>query len=250
MALERSAADAKPCARAVSSKPSATSRQVGNATLARGLTALLAVAESPSGLTVQEVAKQLEVHRSIAYRTLQTLVDFGMASHNGQGVYRGGHRLAGLSSSYLPQLRELALPHMQQIADRARSAVILFVLENGMAIAVEEVRPTTATHMFTFRKGGRTLLDRGAAAYALLSLNPPQPDDAKEVRHARELGYSRSAGEVEPGAYGAAVPIVGVQPRACLMVMTHVSERVDLVVDDLLNAAREISASVDPAGPR
>ena len=55
----------------------------GNQTLARGLRVLLAVADSKDGLTVQQVGEVLGVHRSIAYRLLQTLADFGLAARRG-----------------------------------------------------------------------------------------------------------------------------------------------------------------------
>ncbi|MET0901279.1 MAG: helix-turn-helix domain-containing protein, partial [Mycobacterium sp.] len=48
----------------------------GSQTLARGLAALQAVAGSPGGLTVQQVADKVGVHRTIAYRLLGTLAQY------------------------------------------------------------------------------------------------------------------------------------------------------------------------------
>ena len=42
----------------------------GSQTLARGLNALQLVADAPAGLTVQQVADGIGVHRTIAYRLL------------------------------------------------------------------------------------------------------------------------------------------------------------------------------------
>src|SRR5688572_14788960 len=92
--------------------------QVGSQTLARGLRALLAVVESPDGVTVQKLAGDLGVHRSIAYRLLQTLADFGFVTHSADGSYRPGPRLATLADAYLPTLRQLALPVMRRVADQ------------------------------------------------------------------------------------------------------------------------------------
>ena len=52
----------------------------GSQTLARGLAALQLVATSPTGLTVQEVADDIGVHRTIAYRLLSTLAQFRMVA--------------------------------------------------------------------------------------------------------------------------------------------------------------------------
>jgi DNA-binding IclR family transcriptional regulator len=70
--------------------------QVSSQTLARGLRALLAVVESADGLTVRELAVDLEVHRTIAYRILQTLAAFGFVTGGSDGIYRPGARLATL----------------------------------------------------------------------------------------------------------------------------------------------------------
>ncbi|MGV0688449.1 helix-turn-helix domain-containing protein, partial [Mycolicibacterium thermoresistibile] len=45
----------------------------GSQTLARGLSALAAIAAAPTGLTVQQVADHVGAHRTIAYRLLATL---------------------------------------------------------------------------------------------------------------------------------------------------------------------------------
>ena len=57
-------------------------------TLARGLCALRLIATSQSGLTVREVADYLGVHRSIAYRLLNTLADLRFARKGKDGRYR------------------------------------------------------------------------------------------------------------------------------------------------------------------
>ena len=48
------------------------SKNVGSQTLDRGIRALEMVAAAPGGMTVQEVADRLEVHRTIAHRLLAT----------------------------------------------------------------------------------------------------------------------------------------------------------------------------------
>ncbi len=52
----------------------------GSQTLARGLNALQLVADAPSGLTVQQVADGVGVHRTIAYRLLATLAQFRLVA--------------------------------------------------------------------------------------------------------------------------------------------------------------------------
>jgi DNA-binding IclR family transcriptional regulator len=54
------------------------------------------VVESTDGITVRELATDLQVHRTIAYRILQTLAAFGFVTGGSDGVYRPGARLATL----------------------------------------------------------------------------------------------------------------------------------------------------------
>ena len=57
-----------------------TTTAPGSQTLARGLIALQLVADAPAGLTVQQVADGIGVHRTIAYRLLATLAQFSFVS--------------------------------------------------------------------------------------------------------------------------------------------------------------------------
>jgi DNA-binding IclR family transcriptional regulator len=220
------------------------SPQSGTQTLARGLNALLAVVESPTGMTVQELARVLDVHRSIAYRILQTLADYGFVHSGRDGRYHAGARLAALSHSYLPGLRATALPVMQELADRVGASVALFVVEGESAVAVEMAVPIAAGHHIAFRQGERAPLDRGAAAYALRAALPPDRDDPEPVQRVREVGFAYSQSEVEAGAHAVAAPIRGVHPRACLALISHVEQRALDATAAVVKAAESLSAAV------
>lgn len=215
-------------------------RQPGTQTLARGLDALLAVAESPGGVSVQDLAQRLGVHRSIAYRALQTLSDYGFVHAGSGGLYRAGSRLAALSQSYLPELRAKALPAMRELSDRVGATVALFVAEGDSAVAIEMVAPRTVGHHIAFRQGERTPLDRGAAAYALRAIQPPRPGEPDDVRQARELGFAYSHGEVETGLHAVAAPIPGAYPPACLNLITGLEQRAREAARSVVTAANAI----------
>jgi DNA-binding IclR family transcriptional regulator len=198
-------------------------------------------------MTVREVEQLLGVHRSIAYRLLQTLSDFGLVSRGEKGSYLPGARLASLADAYLPSLRESALPFMRRLADDLESTVSLFVEQGSDAVAIAMTEPTTARHHIAFRPGMWTPMDRGAAAYAMLAASPPVEGEADAVTLARELGYARSYGEVEPGEYGvaSAVDLPAPLPRACLNLITHRSDIADDVGPKLRAAAEELGAVIN-----
>jgi len=214
----------------------------GNQTLARGLRVLLAIADSQHGLTVQQVGELLGVHRSIAYRLLQTLADFGLATRGRDGVYNPGARLATLAEAYLPTLRDVARPVMRALADRLQSTVSLFVEQGDEAVAIALVEPTTASHHIAFRPGMRTPLTLGAAAYAILASGPAVAGQPAEVAVARERGFARSHGEIEAGAFGVAawIPMGDTGTRACLNLITYRADIADDAGPDMRRAADKV----------
>lgn len=219
----------------------------GNQTLARGLRVFLAIVDSEHGLTVQQVGELLGVHRSIAYRLLRTLGDFGLVTRRRDGAYIPGPRLATLADSYLPALREVAAPVMRNVADRLQSTIGLFVEQGDEALAVAMVEPTTATHHIAFRPGMRTPMDRGSAAYAMLAGSPAVEGEAEMVTTARETGYAFSHGEVEPGAYGVAawIPLPAGFPRACLNLITYRGDIAEGAGEAMRKAADELGAAFE-----
>jgi DNA-binding IclR family transcriptional regulator len=229
----------------LSHEPSKQSPPSGSQTLARGLRALVAVVESPDGMTIQQLAAELSVHRSIAYRLLQTLSDFGFVVRAADGAYWPGARLAGLSTAYLPTLRRVAIPTIRHLSDQVGYTVGLFIAEGDEAVSIELVEPLTVTHHIAFRAGMRTPIDRGAAGYALLAAGPAVEGEPEGAARARELGYATSAGEVEAGAYAIAASIPHAYPAASLMVMSYREDHVIATREHIIKAAAEIGAKIN-----
>lgn len=218
----------------------------GNQTLARGLRVLVAIAESPTGLSVQQVTELLEVHRSIAYRLLLTLSDSGLVSRDRGGAYLPGARLASLSSAFLPALRDAAEPVMRTLADRLQSSLALFVEEADDAVAVTLVEPTTTRQHIAFRPGMRTPLVVGAAGYAILAAGAPAQGEPAAVAAARDAGYALSHSEIEVGAYGVAawITIDGIAARVSLNLITHRREIAESAGPEVREAADAVALLV------
>jgi DNA-binding IclR family transcriptional regulator len=234
-------------------EPSGTvSRRDGNQTFARGLRVLLALADSERGLTVQDVAELVGVHRSIAYRLLQTLADFGLAARGRDGLYIPGTRLATLAQAYLPGLRDAAGPVMRSLADRFQSTMSLFVAQGDEVVAIAMVEPTTAWHHIAFKPGMRTPLTRGSAAYAILAAGPATPGEPAEVGAARERGYASSHSEIEAGVFGvaAAIPMGDIPARACLNLITSSADTAGVAGPAVRRAADEVGRLLRPSGRR
>lgn len=232
-----------------SRQPEAPKIRDGNQTLARGLRVFLAIVDADHGMTVQQVGDLLGVHRSIAYRLLQTLGDFGLVARSKDGVYLPGPRLATLAAAYLPALRDVAEPIMRTLADRLESTISIFVEQGTEAVMVAMVEPTTTTHHIAFRPGMRTPLDRGAAAYAIRAGSPVVAGEPARVTEARDNGFAFSHSEVLPEAYGVAawIPLAPGVPRACLNLITYRADIADIAGRDMRAAADEVAQAFDRA---
>jgi DNA-binding IclR family transcriptional regulator len=216
----------------------------GSQTLARGLAALQLVAASRTGLTAQQVADDIGVHRTIAYRLLSTLSAFRLVAKGEDGRYRAAAALAVLGASFDNNVRQLSQPTLRALADELGSTVSLLVAEGDQQVAIAVIVPSNVFYQLSFHEGSRYPLDRGAAGIALLASMPPRPGERDLVPLARQQGWVITHGEVEPNTYGLAVPVhrPAPAPPTCINLISH---REDVVVggkEAVIKAANDLSA--------
>lgn len=216
----------------------------GSQTLARGLTALQVVAASSTGLTMQEVADQVGVHRTIAYRLLATLTQFRLVSKGEDGRYRPAAGLAALGASFDHNVRQLCLPTLRTLADELGTTVSLLVAEGDDQVALAVIVPTQVPYQLAFHEGSRYPLDRGAAGIALLSCMAPRPGERDLVTEARRSGWVTTHGEIEPNTYGLAVAVhrPAPSPPTCINLISHREDVVMRGKDAVIRAAEQLSA--------
>ena len=215
----------------------------GSQTLARGLSALQTVAGSPAGVTAQQVADHVGVHRTIAYRLLSTLAQGRYIVKGEDGKYRPAAALAVLGASFDNNLRALAVPTLRTLADDLGATVSMLVAEGDQQVAVAVIVPTLVFYQLSFHEGSRYPLERGAAGIALLASMPPRPGERDLVPLTREQGWVITHGEIEPDTYGLAVPVrrSPPSPPTCINLISH---RQDVLLngrDAVIGAARKLS---------
>lgn len=167
-------------------------------TLDRGLRLLHLVADAPGGLTVTEAAVRLGVGRAVVYRLVGALVEHGMLRRDPGGPLRLGVGVLHLARRAQPLLAEGALPALRRLAEQAGATAHLTVVEGGEGVALAVVEPSWTAFHVAYRTGSRHPLDRGAAGQAILA------------GRAGRSGPVTTSGELQPGAYGVAAPVLGV----------------------------------------
>jgi DNA-binding IclR family transcriptional regulator len=118
------------------------------------------------------------------------------------GRLRLGPGVLQLARRVQPLLAEAALPVLRRLADDAGATAHLTIAEGPEAVAMVVVEPTWTQFHVAYRMGSRHPLERGAAGRAILA---GRAGDAEVVV---------SEGELQPGAYGVATPVLGVDGLA------------------------------------
>jgi len=219
----------------------------GSQTLARGLRALELVAVANDGMTIQEVADRLGVHRSIASRLLATLADFHFVMRSADGRFHLGAGVVALATGAHSTLRAVAGPIMRDLAAELDAVVALVIAEGEEALPLAMVDPPNAEYSLSYRTGTRSSsLLRGSTGAALRSVLPPRADDEPAVVEARERGYAHSFSEVVEGAYGIAAPLHGVTglPPTCLNVVTYRADVAEAAPAPLLKSMERLAAAL------
>ena len=178
-------------------------------TLHNGLEILELLARNPHGLSVSEIAEILDVHRTVAHRLVRTLEAHRLCRRDDHKRISLGTGLVTLAESVEQDLRTLARPVLEDLADTTEATAHLVVRESDTTVrAMLVIEPRRSQGHIAFRPGQVHPIDRGSAGIAILSSLPPSDGERPEVGHARTLGYAISEGEVVATTIGisAAVP--------------------------------------------
>ena len=214
----------------------------GTQTLARGLDILKFVVASQHGATIAEVSEFAQVHRTIAYRVLETLAAQGLISRGADQRYRGAFGLLALAAGAHADLRQAAHDALQHAADELGTTLAMLVVEGHgqlrQARAVLVSEPRTSHMHLTFREGSTHYLHEGAAGVALTAMLNEEP---------LAPAYT-TFGEVEPGMHGIAVPLVlaAPAPKACLLAITQRADLEDDATVLLTRVATQVANTLTP----
>ncbi|MFL6053917.1 MAG: IclR family transcriptional regulator [Actinoallomurus sp.] len=215
----------------------------GSKTIDTGLRLLEILREHPDGLTISELARAADVHRNAVARHLTALRNHRLVSRTGTR-FMLGLGIVELGAAVQHRLRAAADGALQSLANDCRATAFISVLdteEEVVALAVAEPRGSNI-HV-AYRTGNRHAVHRGAPGIAILAGRPPRADERPAVREARRAGYAVTAGELQPGAWGLAAPILpkGRPAQASVGVVTMGAQEESAVASRVLAAATEIA---------
>lgn len=229
----------------------------------------------PRGVSVQQVANELGVHKSTASRLMRTLVTHGYAvlkteSPRGFRLGPAVHVHQGLTLEQR-RLQELAQPVLVQLVDQTGECAHAAVASGGWALVVDDVETKQPLRVVA-GKGRRVPLHCTSAgkcvlAYGLAAVPPELP--ARTARtvtnpeilclHLDEIvkqGYALDDEENDPGVRCISAPVFGTQGKAigCIGIdgpsVRMTRERIDLLAAQVMVAADGLSSTIGGDVPR
>lgn len=222
----------------------ATSKDKGGASFQRGLSVLVAVAESGEA-RADEIAREASLPLSTVYRYLRTLREMDLVEER-DGSYVPGWRLLELSGQHLThtQLVELGHTFLRDLSEATGETAVLTVRVGTQAMCLRQVESHHAIRM-AFKISQLLPLYAGAGQRMLLAHAPmtvvervlEQPlrhitsatlDRAhvlQEIEQIRRNGFVISHGELSDGAVAVAVPVFANGEIACSLTVAGPENR-------------------------
>lgn len=197
-------------------------------TLSRGIRILEILADAREALSIDEIARRLEVHRSVAYRLLRTLEQHGLVRRDAAGRIVLGARMAALAAGVAHDLQAEALPELTAVAGDLGATAFVAVRDHDECVTLVSVEPRHAVASVAQRPGTRHPITLGAPGKAILAALPHAlPTGASaalraEVAEAAARGYATSHDEVIPSLRSVAVPLV-VRGREAAVAVVYVA---------------------------
>lgn len=218
-------------------------------TLSRGIRVLEILADARQPLGIDDIARRLDVHRSVAYRFVRTLEDHGLLVRDASGRVELGARMAALAAGVAHDLQAEALPELTAVANELGMTCFLSVLDREECVTLVSVEPRHAAASVAQRPGTRHPVTVGAPGKALLSALPEVrwPEGATAALHtqvedAAGRGFATSHDEVIPTLRSVAVPLVvrGRSPAAIAVVYLASEHETEAIGERLMRSAAVI----------
>lgn len=251
--------DAKP----PSPAPSAA-REHSALAVERALLILNHLAQAPAGVGVRDLARTFGYGLNMTQKTLNALRAHNYVRQHEGGKYLLGFRIVELGMAMLGQIdvRAVAHPHLQALAERIQESVYLGQREGDEAVYVDRAEPAGGMRVAA-DVGTRRPLNCTAVGKVLLAFQADPPLEAlharsafkaltphsltalpalrKELEEVRQAGYAVDREEFTLGVACVAAPVFD-HSRSVIAALTTATLAARLGAERLVHVAEEVKA--------
>lgn len=206
-------------------------------TLERGVRVMQQLAAAgPAGMSVSQLAYALEVGRPVIYRLVATLAQHDLVRRFADGQIRLSTGLVALAAGAQSTVRHVAQPILRELANDVGATAHLTLADGDEAFAVAVEEPTWTDFHVSYRVGSVHPVSVGAAGKAILA------------GRAGTFELAETLGELQTGAHGYALPLLGVPGLEGSVGVVALSPLdTSLVAEKVAAAAERICAALAPA---
>jgi DNA-binding IclR family transcriptional regulator len=210
-------------------------------------------------LSIAEVARELDLSRTVAYRLLSTLEQRGFVRRT-DGIYRLGPKLFALAQHVEWALRDAAHPFMVELGDQIKETVVLAVRDGAETLSIHRLACRDHMIQVLYPPGLRHHLTETVAGRAILAyLDDPErqqvigrrvEDLIADLGRIRRSGYAYSTSDQVPGLAALAVPIRSIDGVVASLTVYMPTERaaaVKLAKESVLATAAAITGQLTGA---
>lgn len=207
-------------------------------TLERGLSALEIIAQQHAQLTVAQLAEQLKINRTIAYRITRTLTVMGYIKTNENQCLELTSKISSLNYYFEKTIPFATQQVLNLLAKETRSSASLVMAEGTDCVVVKTAAANSNQLQINYQLGSRLAIGHAASGLAIAATFPAMPNDSEELKEVRALGYAYSAGIFQKDAIGIFMPLPG---RHMAIGIVHLG---DIDKDDILNKLHQAIESL------
>lgn len=178
-------------------------------TLERGLLALEVIAQHHAQLTVAQLAEQLKINRTIAYRVTNTLSVMGYIKTNENQCLELTSKISSLNYYFEKTIPFATQQVLNQLAKDTQSSASLVMAEGTDCVVVKTASTHSSHIQINYQLGSRLAIGHAASGLAIAATFPEQPNDSIELKKVRELGYASTTGIFQKDAIGMFMPLPG-----------------------------------------
>lgn len=241
--------------------------------LARAVSVLEMLGESDTPLSLSEVCRFMNLHKSTAHRSLMVLEQSGLIERTPENRFRLGLKLYELGNRAVEQidLRTYVRPYMMRLAAQIGETVHMSVLQKSSIVYLEKAGPIrkvcTSSKIGTSNPVYCTSMGKAMLAFqpeaeleqTLANLKfvrytektlCTREDLLKSLEKVRRRGYAIDDEEIEPGVRCVGAPIFNADGRAIAALSVSgptlriTVQSVPVLAERLMRSCREISVSL------